>query len=332
MNRNAFISLVFFFFGLLAADEGWTQQTYVVKPGDSLSSIAYNFYRDQEKWRLLLDANREKVVGDGSIIYVGTVLSIPNGSAGEGQSAASATTRVDQETGRIQIDLVTGDDFKPYTDEDLPEGGLASEIVATAFRDLGYEPVIDYINWSSALDLSQRGKFAATWPWVPTAEREENFFYSLPLAEELTFAYWNKSSPKTFDTIDDLAGHEVCRAAGYFTDFLDDLIESGQIGFHQRKDIKDCWLGLADGTFDFVVQGEYEAVAQLAELSLTDQFARSENVVATKTLHLVFPKSIGESESLRDQFDQAFQQMEQSGELNRIVEKHLKEFFASFET
>lgn len=331
MNQNVLISSLFLLFWSLVPDEGRSQETYVVKPGDSLSRIAFKFYHDQEKWSLILDANRDRVQGNGSVIYAGTVLDIPGTPAPGDRPVTSGTTYVDQATGRTIIDLVTGDDFKPYTDEELPEGGLASEIVATAFRNLGYDPVIDYINWSSALDLSGRGKFAATWPWVPTAERKEKFFYSVPLAEELTFAYWNKDSPKSFDQISDLTGHQVCRAAGYFTDFLDALIDSGQIGFHQEKNIKECWIGLADGTYDFVAQGEYEAIAQLAELDLSDRFVRSDNVVATKTLHLVFPKSVQESEGLRDQFNQAFRDMERSGVLNRIVERHLKAFFASFD-
>lgn len=334
INRNIAASLVCLILGAIHADAIAAGQTYEVEAGDSLSSIAYKFYRDQYKWRLIRDANQDKVSTDGALVQVGTILDIPDvapeGGEIEAEPGQDDVTRVDQATGRTQIDLVTGNDFKPYADETLPEGGMLTDIVVTAFRDLGYEPVVDFLNWPSGYDLTNRGKFAATWAWAPTAEREADFLYSDSLAEDLTFAYWHVDRPQRFEQIDDIKGSRVCRAVDYYTEFMDHLIESGDIEFTQPKDINDCWRGLADGSFDFVIQAEFASVAQHAELGLSDQIVKSDAVVAKQSYHAIFPRSISESGKLRDDFNRAFRKMEETGALNQIVERHLKAFFADF--
>lgn len=330
INRKIAVSLVFLAFGAIDAEDVAAGQPYVVEAGDSLSSIAYKFYRDQYKWRLILDANRDKVSADGALVQVGTVLDVPDVGETQPRVNQSEATRVDTATGRIEIDLVTGNDFKPYADETLPEGGMITEIVVTAFRDLGYEPLVDFLNWPSGYDLTKRGKFAATWAWAPTAEREADFLYSDSLAEDLTFVYWHVDRPKEFGQLDDIKGHRVCRAVDYYTEFIDHLIESGDIEFTQPKDINECWRGLADGSFDFVIQAEFASAAQHAELGLTDEIVRSDAVVSTQSYHAIFPRSISESEELRDDFNRALQKMEETGALNQIVERHLKTFFENF--
>jgi nucleoid-associated protein YgaU len=52
--------------------------TYVVKPGDTLMSIARKHYGENNAplWRVIRDANRSKVTGDSGI-KVGTELVIP---------------------------------------------------------------------------------------------------------------------------------------------------------------------------------------------------------------------------------------------------------------
>jgi nucleoid-associated protein YgaU len=51
-------------------------RTYVVKPGDTLSKLAQQFYGDASQYRRIFEANRDKVT-DPDRIQVGQVLTIP---------------------------------------------------------------------------------------------------------------------------------------------------------------------------------------------------------------------------------------------------------------
>ncbi|HXO84489.1 MAG TPA: LysM peptidoglycan-binding domain-containing protein [Gemmatimonadales bacterium] len=51
-------------------------QTYVVKPGDSLSKIAKQVYGNTDDWRRIYDANRD-IIKDPDLIYPGQTLRLP---------------------------------------------------------------------------------------------------------------------------------------------------------------------------------------------------------------------------------------------------------------
>ena len=57
----------------MSAGSGVTD--YVVKPGDTLSSIAVRMYGDAARWRDIVEANRA-VLGDGDLVRVGQRLKI----------------------------------------------------------------------------------------------------------------------------------------------------------------------------------------------------------------------------------------------------------------
>jgi len=51
-------------------------QTYVVKPGDSLSKIAQHVYGNMNDWRKIYDANRD-IIKDPDLIHPGQTLRLP---------------------------------------------------------------------------------------------------------------------------------------------------------------------------------------------------------------------------------------------------------------
>lgn len=82
-------------------------QTYVVKPGDTLWSIAQRFYGDPLKWRVIYDANHE--IQNPNLIYLGEVLAIPgasstpaSGTSASGTDSVSAAPEVSGPMAYIQ--------------------------------------------------------------------------------------------------------------------------------------------------------------------------------------------------------------------------------------
>jgi len=52
------------------------EKTYVVQRGDSLSKIAKNEYGDAQKWKLILEANKDQIKNP-DLIQPGMTLRIP---------------------------------------------------------------------------------------------------------------------------------------------------------------------------------------------------------------------------------------------------------------
>ena len=58
-------------------------RTYVVQKGDSLSKIAGTFYGSTKNWRLIYDANRDRIK-DPDLIQPGWKLTIPDPDESDG--------------------------------------------------------------------------------------------------------------------------------------------------------------------------------------------------------------------------------------------------------
>jgi nucleoid-associated protein YgaU len=53
------------------------EQTYEIQSGDTLLSIAEQFYGDASQWRTIYDANRDVIGNNPDALKVGTTLKIP---------------------------------------------------------------------------------------------------------------------------------------------------------------------------------------------------------------------------------------------------------------
>jgi nucleoid-associated protein YgaU len=56
---------------------GGNEQTYEIQSGDTLLSIAEQFYGDNSQWRKIYDANRDVIGSNPDALKVGTTLKIP---------------------------------------------------------------------------------------------------------------------------------------------------------------------------------------------------------------------------------------------------------------
>lgn len=64
-------------------------RTYVVQKGDSLSKIATTFYGNAKSWRVIFEANRDRIK-DPDMIQPGWKLTIPDPDDGQGGNGGVA--------------------------------------------------------------------------------------------------------------------------------------------------------------------------------------------------------------------------------------------------
>jgi nucleoid-associated protein YgaU len=60
-------------------------RTHTVRPGDTLSRLARQYYQDAGDWRRIYEANRDRI-RNPDLIYPGQVLIIPDGTRPTGAS------------------------------------------------------------------------------------------------------------------------------------------------------------------------------------------------------------------------------------------------------
>lgn len=295
---------------------------HTVRPGETLSRIAQDVYGPGQGWRwVYIYRVNKSLIQNANVIQVGWRLTIPDVDI---QKEEASPTVIPS-----RIKLVTGNDYPPFTDENLPDQGMITEIVEKAFKKLNQPISIEWWGWKQAFDATEQGHFIATFPWLKNKKRMQNFYYSRPLAPVLILAFVKKDSNIVFNKREDLHGKVFCKEEGYYRHDIQDLLDSGKATLVTVPDkkVEKCFEKLEKGEVDIVPLDELVAEGLLKKYGYNDKFKALEKALHKDTLHLIFSK--------RDQlacrnlkvmydFNQVVDEMDKDGDLEKIQRKHLK--------
>jgi len=150
------------------------------------------------------------------------------------------------------FELVIGDDYPPFVDQNLPNYGLATEIVQTTFREMGHDTELVFKPWQRGFKDAADGKYLGTFPYSKNAEREESFHYSIPLYTFRQFFFTRADGDFAPESYDDLKGHNVCVPVGYSLAGLKELEAANEITLVRPPDIEFCFQMIAKKRADVV--------------------------------------------------------------------------------
>ncbi|MDA7965151.1 transporter substrate-binding domain-containing protein [Ruegeria sp.] len=236
-----------------------------------------------------------------------------------------------------QLLLITGGGYAPFTDEDLPQRGLYTELVETAFLraapEQGYK--IQFVNdWSSHLDLLMPTlAFDATFPWSrPDCEaaatlsetdrtRCETYNFSNPFYEVVdTFFAKEGSGYESTRTYADFAGATICRPEGWSLTHMNAVsLFEPTITLMRPVSPDDCFHAAVNGEADIVAIEAHLAVEAMSRLGYEHQLVENPNLAAIKSLNVMTHKDNPDGEAILETLNQGLAIMQQSGEWRDIV-------------
>ena len=338
---------------------------YRVQSGDSLSVIADSQYKNAGFWTAIHQNNIAKIGQSPDNISVGMMLDLlcidglPVGLEGGIDAIAAAAevaVPVTAPAGPVvvegttagavrKISFITGDDYAPFTDRKLENGGMMTELVQRAMEEMqppeGY--LIEWVNdWNGQIyNLLPSGLVDMSFPWtqptdcaaIPDDFHCVNFLRSDPLFEQLVLVFYAKDRPFVFEKDEDMEGKHVCRPTGYPLWDLDQYgrnwMKEGKITLEQPLVVVDCFNMLIEGKVDAVLIDEFAGRASLQINGLTDKV----DIVATRpmhieALHVLIHKSNPRAEEILQMVNAGFAKLRESGEYQKIVGKHLARFWA----
>lgn len=409
-------------------------ETYEIRPGDSLRQLAFNVYGTPD-YRLIYDANRERIGRNPNHIEVGMVLDLPcdprnaavNAQASEitaeaqaeaerliaeaearvaqaearaaelaaqsteaesielaearrmaeeaeaqiaaaEQAAAEAIAAAEAEVEKVraeafaaveaatslaspetaqslqerQVILITGNDYAPYTDESLPDRGLYTKLVETAFlRAAPHQSYkIQFVNdWNSHLDLLMPSlAFDATFPWSrPDCENTEqlsandvqrcqSYNFSNPFYEVVD-GYFSLSGSGYEVALNyaDFLGATICRPEGYSLNLMSKagLVEP-QITLVRPVLVEECFDALVKGDVDIVALDSQVSETIIAQMDMETTIIENPNLLEVKGLNVMTHVDNPEGLALLDTLNQGLAIMQNSGEWHDIVSTALK--------
>lgn len=357
--RLFFSFVVYLFFGLISAANAQScGGQYTVQRGDTLSGIADKMYKDVGRWSAIYQANVSAIGEKPERIFVGMRLNLtcidglPTGLQG-GVDVAKVTQAVaplqvplGDAASATKVNLLTADDYKPFTDRSLPQGGMMTDIVEKAMQAANPAQgfAIHWVNdWSAHHEpLLSNALLDLGFPWFkpdcdadPTTYRCANLVFSDPMFEVLTLMFVNASNPVTFTRDADINGKILCRPAGYSTFIFDqggrNWLKDGKISLEQPKEIEDCFNALAQGSVDGVILNEFTGREKIKALGLSGQIQVAAGLpIAIDGLHIIAHKSHPQAAQLMELVNKGLDDIKANGDYQKVIDEHMTRIWASF--
>ncbi|MEZ5776575.1 MAG: transporter substrate-binding domain-containing protein [Hyphomicrobiaceae bacterium] len=338
---------------------------YTIKEGDSLAKIATAAYGKASQWTVIFYANQDRLGANSSLLVPGLSIRIPcvGGTTPalpatatleattEGESPAAKPVVTAPLTRRIEF--LTADDYAPFTGRQLPNGGMATDVITSAMTALkaatgdSFDFSVSWVNdWSAHLNpLLVTRAFDMGYPWYkPDCEhfgdldkdakyRCQKFFFSDPLFEEPVLFFVRAGSDFTYESDAEIPGKSLCRPAGNWTFDLDqngrNWVKDHRVVLMQPQTWDDCFRLLEEGSVEMVAGNELTGRASVIRLGLTGKVKIIERPLAILTLHVIVPKTHPNARTLLYYVNDALKRLKEAGDYDKIVEKHLTLFWES---
>jgi len=306
--------------------------------GDILADIAERAYGDADRFSEIFEQNRD-VLRNANEVPIGIGLFVP---CLGGEVTASGDLPPIRGGEGDSLGVLTGNNYAPYVDDDLPEGGFSTELVHRALQWDG-KPVDYFIkivrDWSSHLgddrSLLAIGAYDLGYPWFrPDCSQYErlgeasqwrcdNLLFSRPLHELVMTAYAMTGTVDGVSSPADARGLTLCRPSGYYTGDLEafGLAKSGTLVSPDTP--TDCFELLRDGEVDVVTINADTADAVSRELGIDRDIEELVELSTIQSLHVVGMRSNPRTRIHLRRIDLGLRGLEESGLMPKIFEKHL---------
>lgn len=229
--------------------------------------------------------------------------------------------------------LVTGDDYAPFTGQALPGGGMLTQVVEAVLDERSIVHSLDWRPWNRGYLKTLQGEYDATFPYVRTPQREQEYLYSAALFVAEQHIFSRAAEPIEPDDPASLQGRRLCYPLGWQPPkILQTLLDQGLLTRHSPTGLKECARLLLLGRDDFFISdrrlGETALRLTGADPSL---FRRSASAISNSTLHLIVPRSHPQGPQLIEQFNLGLRTLQDSGRYQQLLSDYMAKDASSTE-
>ena len=209
----------------------------------------------------------------------------------------------------------------PYADAQLPEQGLALEIVREVFDGTGFAPDISIESWSRAIEGAQLGVYDALASVWYSDERAKDLLFSEPYLSSELIILKHRDNPRSYNQLADLSGARlgVRRDYAYGVDFA----AVPDLTLVKENHLIQNLLNLLNGTVDAVIGDRRTVTLQVHEY-LRDKITHFD-VVAIElppvARHVAVSRAVADHEGIVKAFNASLAKAQKDGSIDAIVKK-----------
>ncbi len=224
------------------------------------------------------------------------------------------------------LHLATGDDYAPFTGKALVGQGMLTQVVRAALAEEGMAITLDWLPWNRGYLKARRGEYDATFPYVPSAEREADFLYSAPIYEADQFLYSRAGDAIELADLPAMAGRRLCYPLGWQApEAIQQLIEQGVLRRHSPLGLKECARLLLLQRDDLFIADRHLGESALRSTGAdAGAFHRSQAAFQHNTLHFIVSRQHPRAAELIERFDRGFAALKARGDYQRLIERYVE--------
>jgi polar amino acid transport system substrate-binding protein len=333
---------------------------YAIAEGESLTDIARKVYGSPSEWTMIYYANQDRLGPNVSLLVPGTAIRLP--CLTRPQDSGKTPTRVSTPDEKFAISpmlkkiaFLTADNFSPFTDRSLPEGGLTTNLISAGMTliknqpNSGFDYDISWVNdWSSHLEpLLSSKAFDVGFPWSrPDCEHPDEldvngrlrcgkFLFSDPLYENVTSVFVMKDSAIAFNQDEEILGKNLCRPKGHFTYLFDKggrhWLKEKKITLIQPQIVEDCFRLLESGKVDAVVVSDFVGRAAAASVRMTEKIKILQRPMSIDSFHAIVFKTHPNASSILYYINSSLAKLRERGDFDKIVDAQISAFWEAQE-
>jgi polar amino acid transport system substrate-binding protein len=264
----------------------------------------------------------------------------------DGLGATELTTSDELTTSEPQlltprIRLLIGSGFAPFADENLPQGGMITDLVSRALKAVapGRQSRVAFVNDRAAhLNfLLPDGAFDVSFPWFkPDCSKSERlnaemqrrcaeFEFSNPIFE-VRVGFYTRLGDALVEirSLAALSGKRLCRPNGQFAFDLEqnDLVEAN-VSVETQYTAQQCFVRLVEGQVDVVtLVKSAEMDERLRQLGIVDSVTEIDGLESAQTLHALVAKQSPNGQAHLDLINRGIAELMASGKWFEVVASH----------
>jgi len=237
-------------------------------------------------------------------------------------AAALTGTLLQPLTGAAETLQVAGSLWPPYIDGNLPEGGLATDLVRTGLTKAGYDIQANVETWTRAYQGVAVGVYDVVVSVWETQARSEDLLFSEPyLMNDIVFLS-RADLLVDYQDLADLMGYRIGveRDFAYEEAFDADPNLNKVVNNHLIQNL----LLLREGRIDLLVGDKWSILYQISEFMPDDvsEFRMLPKPLIRRALRMGVSRRNPDAGEIVARFDAALKAMREDGTYNALVKKH----------
>ncbi len=225
-----------------------------------------------------------------------------------------------------ELTLVSGNGYAPFSGEDLPQGGMITEMVRAVFEKMGDTIRVDYKPWKRGYEEARENKYFGTYPYSKNEERVREFLFSDPIYISRAVFFVHRDSTIHYKNDKDLKGFTVCKALGFNTADIQHLLDAKIVTLNQLPSLDKCLRMLEAKRVDLVPINETVGKALIRSLygANSNIFKTLDKPLDESTVaHFIVSKKQPRGEEIVQRFNASLSELKKNGTLHAIADKHL---------